>query len=119
MTPKEQSLKIAIIDDNPVRAAIIEDGLREAGDINVVRLSDTTDLLARISAFDPEVILIDLGNPSRDVLEHMFQVSRAVKRPVDIAAMAKNAPLIVVIGSGVPAHRIQNGFAQLAASSYP
>jgi two-component system, response regulator / RNA-binding antiterminator len=27
-------------------------------------------------------ILIDLANPSRDVLEQMFQVSRIVKRPV-------------------------------------
>jgi two-component system, response regulator / RNA-binding antiterminator len=28
------------------------------------------------------VIVIDLENPSRDVLEQMFQVSRAVRRPI-------------------------------------
>jgi len=39
-------------------------------------------LLARIYALDPDVILIDLENPSRDVLEQMFQVSRAVRRPI-------------------------------------
>ena len=33
-------------------------------------------------ALDPDVVLIDLENPSRDVLEQMFQVSRVVKRPV-------------------------------------
>jgi response regulator NasT len=35
-----------------------------------------------IYALDPDVILIDLENPSRDVLEQMFQVSRAVRRPI-------------------------------------
>ncbi len=76
----QPSLKIVIVDKNPIRAAILEDGLGEAG--HVVRVDDTSHLLARIYAIDPDVILIDLENPSRDVLEQMFQVSRAVKRPV-------------------------------------
>ena len=38
--------------------------------------------MRRIVEIDPDVIVIDLENPNRDVLEHMFQVSRAVKRPV-------------------------------------
>ena len=76
------SLKIVIVDKNPIRAAILEDGLRDAGHIQVVRVEDTSHLLARIYTIDPDVILIDLENPSRDVLEQMFQVSRAVRRPV-------------------------------------
>jgi CheY-like chemotaxis protein len=76
------SLKVVIVDENPIRAAILHDGLREAGHVNVFRIDDRTGLLARIYAIDPDVILIDLENPSRDVLEQMFQVSRAVKRPV-------------------------------------
>jgi hypothetical protein len=40
------------------------------------------NLLMRIHAIDPDVILIDLENPSRDTLEQMFQVSRIVRRPV-------------------------------------
>ena len=78
----DSSLKIVIVDENPIRAAILEDGLREAGHVQVVRIDETAHLLARIYAIDPDVILIDLENPSRDVLEQMFQVSRAVKRPV-------------------------------------
>jgi response regulator NasT len=35
-----------------------------------------------ISALDPDVIIIDLESPNRDVLEQMFQVSRLVRRPV-------------------------------------
>ena len=78
----QPSLKIVIVDKNPIRAAILEDGLRDAGHIHVVRIEETSHLLARIYTIDPDVILIDLENPSRDVLEQMFQVSRAVKRPV-------------------------------------
>ena len=78
----DASLKIVIVDENPIRAAILEEGLREAGHVQVVRIEDTVRLLARVYALDPDVIVIDLENPSRDVLEQMFQVSRAVKRPV-------------------------------------
>jgi response regulator NasT len=76
------SLKIVIVDESPVRSAILEEGLREAGFTDVIRIAETQNLLARIYKIDPDVILIDLENPSRDVLEQMFQVSRIVKRPI-------------------------------------
>ena len=73
---------ILIIDENRARAAIIQEGLREAGHLNVRWLNETGNLLRRIVEIDPEVIIIDLESPNRDVLEQMFQVSRLVKRPV-------------------------------------
>src|SRR5689334_19826649 len=73
---------ILIIDQNHARAAIIQDGLREAGHANVRWLSETGNLLKQIAEIDPDVIVIDLESPNRDVLEQMFQVSRLVKRPV-------------------------------------
>lgn len=78
----ELSPKIVIVDESPIRAAILEEGLREAGYVDVQHIRQMHNLLARIYALDPDVILIDLENPSRDVLEQMFQVSRAVRRPV-------------------------------------
>src|SRR5260370_735568 len=78
----ESSPRIVIVDESPIRAAILEEGLREAGFTGVVHISEMQNLLARIYALDPDVILIDLENPSRDVLEQMFQVSRAVRRPI-------------------------------------
>ena len=73
---------ILIIDQNHTRAAIIQDGLREAGHADVRWLSETGNLLKQIAEIDPDVIVIDLESPNRDVLEQMFQVSRLVKRPV-------------------------------------
>ena len=92
------TLKIVIVDESPVRAAIIEEGLREAGYTDVVRISETANLLARIYAIDPDVILIDLENPSRDVLEQMFQVSRVVKRPIAMFVDQSDTASIQAVG---------------------
>ena len=105
----DASLNIVIVDDSPVRAAILQEGLREAGYVNVVRIEGTTKLLARIYAIDPDVILIDLENPSRDVLEQMFQVSRIVKRPVAMFVdQADSASIQASVDAGVSAY-IVNG----------
>jgi two-component system, response regulator / RNA-binding antiterminator len=104
--PTHSPLQIAIVDDSPIRAAILEGGLREAGYTNVVRIEGTANnLLARISAVDPDVILIDLENPSRDVLEQMFQVSRIVKRPVAMFVdQADSASIQASVDAGVSAY---------------
>ena len=78
----DSSFKIVIVDESPIRAAILKEGLRDAGFTSVEHISEMHNLLARIYRIDPDVILIDLENPSRDVLEQMFQVSRAVRRPI-------------------------------------
>ncbi|UGV26733.1 ANTAR domain-containing protein [Rhodopseudomonas boonkerdii] len=78
----DKSPKIVIVDESPIRAAILEEGLREAGYGDVHHIREMQNLLARVYQLDPDVIVIDLENPSRDVLEQMFQVSRAVRRPV-------------------------------------
>ena len=99
------TLKIVIVDESPVRAAIIEEGLREAGFSQVIRVAETTNLLARIYAIDPDVILIDLENPSRDILEQMFQVSRVVKRPVAMFVdQSDTASIQASVDAGVSAY---------------
>jgi response regulator NasT len=103
------SLKIVIVDENPIRAAILEGGLNEAGYVNVTRIEDRTGLLARIYAIDPDVILIDLENPSRDVLEQMFQMSRAVKRPIAMFVdQSDTASIEASVDAGVSAYIVGN-----------
>ncbi len=75
-------LRILIIDGNTIRASILEEGFREAGYDDVIRICDMQNLLRKVVDADPSVIFIDLENPNRDVLEQMFQVSRTVRRPV-------------------------------------
>jgi response regulator NasT len=98
-------LKIVIVDESPLRAAILEEGLREAGFEDVERLGEMHNLLKRIYAIDPDVIVIDLENPSRDMLEQMFQVSRAVRRPVAMFVDQSDAASIEAsVDAGVSAY---------------
>ena len=102
---RDSTLKIAIVDESAVRAAILEDGLHEAGFTHVERISETHSLLARIYEMDPDVILIDLENPSRDMLEQMFQMSRAVKRPVAMFVdQSDSASIQASVDAGVSAY---------------
>jgi len=101
----EQSPKIVIVDESPIRAAILQEGLREAGFTGVVHINEMQSLLSRIYALDPDVILIDLENPSRDVLEQMFQVSRAVRRPIAMFVDQSDAASIQAsVEAGVSAY---------------
>jgi response regulator NasT len=101
----DRPLKIVVIDASPVRAAILEEGLKEVGAASIVRIADHSNLLERIYAIDPDVILIGLEEPSRDVLEQMFQVSRAVRRPVGMFVdHADRASIEAAIDAGVSAY---------------
>ncbi|BAT57521.1 putative transcriptional regulatory protein pdtaR [Variibacter gotjawalensis] len=103
--PADAAVKIAIVDESPIRAAIIEEGLREAGYAQVYRLAEMSNLLQRIYEIDPDVILIDLENPSRDILEQMFQVSRIVKRPVAMFVdQSDSASIQASVDAGVSAY---------------
>jgi response regulator NasT len=101
----DAALKIVIVDENPLRAAILADGLAEAGYTHVIRIEQTLNLLARVYTLDPDVILIDLENPSRDVLAQMFQVSRAVRRPVAMFVdQSDSAAIEAAVDAGVSAY---------------
>jgi two-component system, response regulator / RNA-binding antiterminator len=113
----DRPLRILVIDENALRAAILEDGLREAGAVQVHHIRDMADLLPRIATIDPDVILIDLENPSRDTLEQMFQVSRWAKRPIamfvdrsdsDTVAAAIDAGVSAYIVDGLRKERVRS-----------
>ncbi|ALA18419.1 MULTISPECIES: ANTAR domain-containing response regulator [Chelatococcus] len=99
------SLAILVIDENRIRASIIEAGLREAGHDNVALVHDVTGIARRIAEINPDVIVIDLENPNRDMLENMFQLSRAVKRPIAMFVdRSDQASIEAAVEAGVSAY---------------
>jgi Response regulator with putative antiterminator output domain len=99
------SLAILVIDENRIRASIIEAGLREAGHDNVALVHDVTGIARRIAEINPDVIVIDLENPNRDMLENMFQLSRAVKRPIAMFVdRSDQASIEAAVDAGVSAY---------------
>ncbi|NJM35407.1 MAG: ANTAR domain-containing protein [Rhodomicrobium sp.] len=103
MTVKK--LSILVIDDNGTRASIIESGLRDVGHDVVTILTDVTRIARQIVDVDPDVIVIDLGNPNRDMLENMFQLTRAIKRPIAMFVdSADRTSIEAAIDAGVSAY---------------
>lgn len=100
-------LKILVIDENRIRSAIIEAGLREAGHDQVTIVHDVGGIARRIAEIEPDVIVIDLENPNRDMLENMFQLSRAVKRPIAMFVdRSDTASIEAAVDAGVSAYII-------------
>ena len=98
-------MRIAIIDESGLRATILEDGLREAGfdDIEVVPAQGA--FVARLERMAPDVVLMNLGNPSRDSLEEMLAVSRALARPIAMFVdQSDDAMIGAAIDAGVSAY---------------
>ncbi len=101
----EKNLRIVIVDQNPLRTAILRDGLREAGHEQVIVVDSFLDLEQRLRAIDADIVLIDLENPNRDVLEQMIRVSGANARPVAMFADSSDAAMInAAIDAGVSAY---------------
>lgn len=98
-------MRIVIVDDSGLRATVLEDGLREAGydDIHVV--PPDSGFVARIERMAPDVVLMDLGSPSRDTLEEMLVVSRALARPIAMFVDQSDEMMIgAAIDAGVSAY---------------
>ncbi len=105
-------MRIAIIDTSTTRAAIISEGLRDAGLNDVVVIDSAGPLVAQLAAAAPEVVLINLENPSRDVLEEFFAVSRALARPIAMFVDQSDAEsTAAAVDAGVSAY-IVDGLAR-------
>lgn len=100
-----RDLSILIIDENRIRASIIEEGLREAGHYRVTLLHDVNEVARTIGANPPDVVVIDLENPNRDRLEHFFSLSRAIQRPIAMFVDHSDGAMIeAAVEAGVSAY---------------
>jgi len=98
-------MRVAIVDESPARAAIIEEGLREAGLDDIAVLTERSGLVAALESLAPDVVLLNLGNPSRDSLEESFMVSRALSRPIAMFVDSSDEEMIgAAVEAGVSAY---------------
>lgn len=127
-------MRIAIVDESAARASIIQEGLATLEDCELFVITERRGLLARIAEIAPDIVLMDLGNPSRDVLEEYFAVSRALAKPIamfvdesdeESIAASVDAGVSAYVVDGLSANRIRplldlavrrfNAFARLQA----
>ena len=58
-----QRLSIIVVEKDRERALLIVDGLRDAGDFDVMVIAEEAGLARRIAQRNPDIVLIDAGNP--------------------------------------------------------
>ncbi|MEY2943561.1 MAG: hypothetical protein RLY97_1575 [Pseudomonadota bacterium] len=109
-------MRIAIVDESATRAAVIHEGIAALDDCEIFVITERRGLVARIGEISPDIVLMDLGNPSRDMLEEYFAVSRALSRPIamfvdesdaDAIAESIEAGVSAYVVDGLAAHRIR------------
>ena len=98
-------LTVLVIDENAIRASIIEEGLREAGHLRVTVVHEVNGIARIIESLKPDVIIIDLENPNRDMMEHLFQLTRTVGRPIAMFVdRSDTASIEAAVDAGVSAY---------------
>ncbi len=67
-------------------------------------------LARRIEEMAPDVVVMDLGNPNRDFLEHMFRLSKAIQKPIAMFVDQSSAQsMLDAVQAGVSAY-VVDGF---------
>lgn len=98
-------LTILVMDDNAIRASIIEEGLREAGHAKIKVVHEVNGIARIVETLQPDVIVIDLENPNRDMMEHLFQLTRTVHRPIAMFVdQSDTASIEAAVDAGVSAY---------------
>jgi response regulator NasT len=98
-------LSVIVVEMDPARAQLIVDSLCEAGDFDIHIISEPTGLARHIQARNPDIVLIDLENPSRDMLEELTLASGPLERPVAMFVDRSEEGLsVAAIEAGVSAY---------------
>ncbi len=98
-------LRVMLIDENPGRSALLKQALLDAGYDVVARVGTNEDVLNRVKEIEPDVIIVDMGSPDRDTLEHMRSISRDRPRPIVMFAEKSDSDTTrAAIKAGVSAY---------------
>jgi response regulator NasT len=98
-------MRILLVDAYPERAAVLEQTLLAAGHHIVAHFDHGCDLREEVLRVAPDMVIIDIDSPNRDILEDMHALNREQPRPVVIFTQDDNADLIRnAVAAGVSAY---------------
>lgn len=101
----QSDLTILVIDENAIRSTIIEEGLLEAGHNRVTVIHEVNGVARIIETLKPDVIIIDIESPNRDMMEYLFQLTRTVSRPIAMFVdRSDTASIEAAVEAGVSAY---------------
>ena len=92
-----------LIDEDPRRAALVRDVLRDAGVSDVFHFHGPQGLLDKVLQLKPDVVLVEVDSPKRDTLEQLTGVTHQL--PVLLVAKDRSPDAIrAAIASGVSSY---------------
>ncbi|WP_444919945.1 ANTAR domain-containing response regulator [Microbulbifer sp. CnH-101-G] len=96
---------IMLVDDNHERAHSVRERLQAAGYTIVAQISSAEGLLFQVEKYRPDIVLIDIESPDRDILESLAVVNREAPTPVAMFSSHNRADFISrAVESGVSAY---------------
>lgn len=105
----DEGLSIIVVEPVRERALMIVDSLKASGDHDIQVISEVSSLARRIREFDPDVVLVDVTSPSRDMIEELSLAASPMDRPVAMFVDQSEESLTkVAIEAGVSAYVVDN-----------
>lgn len=99
------SLRVILVDDEPLRAKLVKEALETSGFEVVAAFGTGAGLSRQVQDLAPDVIIVDIDSPDRDTLEDMRRVTFEQRRPVVMFAQDGNSDTIrAAIAAGVSAY---------------
>lgn len=98
-------LRIVVMDDEVDRAQLVKEALQASGVEVLAVLGSGPDLLDRIDGLAPDVLIVDIDSPDRDVLEGLRRVGQEQNRAVVMFAQDGRAETIkAAVDAGLAAY---------------
>jgi response regulator NasT len=98
-------LTVMLVDDEPARAAIVEQALTDNGYRVIRRLENAQGLNQAVTRYQPDIVIIDVDSPDRDTLENMSRLTKDNPRPILMFSEQENEQhMEAAIRAGVSAY---------------
>ena len=111
-----QPLSVVVVEPDPDRARLIVDALTGKVDYKIHVVAERASLARQIARVKPDVVLVDVADPSRDIIEELTLASGPLDRPValfvdrsdtGLSTAAIDAGLSAYVVDGLTASRVE------------
>jgi two-component system, response regulator / RNA-binding antiterminator len=102
-------MKLLIVDPDETRRERVIEGLRASQDFDIRVCDDTLGVLAAVSSFQPEIVIVACETPARDAIDDLRRVTECNPRPIVMFADRANpAQTEEALRAGVAAYTTQD-----------
>ncbi|WOX04689.1 ANTAR domain-containing response regulator [Microbulbifer pacificus] len=109
-------ISILLVDDQSERAAMVAEQLIAAGYKLLARLTSAEGLLFQVEKHRPDIVLIDIESPDRDILESLAVINQHNPTPVAMFSVRGGAEFISsAVEAGVSAYMVDGLSAERVA----